>query len=139
MTRIDFHSNVSNKLNYVCRLVHKAYVAQARAIILTPNPETLTTLNKALWTFTELEFIPHVTIDDPLAAQTPIVLATPNTTEFPHHEVLINLTPDSPADFAQFERVIEIISKEEQDVIAGRERYKFYKQRGYPLQHFVRQ
>lgn len=139
MTRIDFHSNVSNKLNYACRLAYKAYTAQSQVIILTPDEQVLEMLNKALWTMTELDFIPHARADDPIAAHTPILLANKEQKDFPHHQILINLSNESMTEFAQFERVIEIVSKEEQDIVAGRERYKFYKQRGYPLNHYVRQ
>lgn len=139
MTRIDFHSNVSNKLGYACRLAYKAYSTQCQVVILTPDETALDALDKTLWTMTELDFIPHARVNDPIAAQSPIVLADQRATAFPHHQILINLTQNSLADFAQFERVIEIVSKEEQDIAAGRERYKFYKQRGYPLNHYIRQ
>lgn len=139
MTRIDFHSNVSNKLSYVCRLVYKAYTAQSQVVILLPDEAAIEALDKTLWTLTELDFIPHARLSDPVAAQSPIVLATKHQNQFPHHQILINLSNDSLNDFAQFERVIEIVSKEEQDILAGRERYKFYKQRGYPLNHYIRQ
>jgi DNA polymerase-3 subunit chi len=43
----------------------------------------------------------------------------------------------TPAHFARFERMFEVISADETDKLAGRERYRFYQQRGYPLTHFV--
>ncbi len=137
MTRIDFHSNVSNKIAYACRLAHKAYSSQNRIVIVANDPD-LTMLDRMLWTFTELDFLPHVTADNPLAAQTPIVLAKSNNTSLPHNQVLINLSADTPAHFASFERVIEIISTIDTEIAAGRSRYSFYKERGYALNHFVR-
>jgi DNA polymerase-3 subunit chi len=137
MTRIDFHSNVSDKIAYACRLAHKAYSANNRIVIIAGNNE-LAALDRMLWTFSELDFLPHVTADNPLAAQTPIVLAGNDTTTLPHHDVLINLSTDTPAQFASFERVIEIISTVDTEVAAGRSRYSFYKERGYALNHFVR-
>jgi DNA polymerase-3 subunit chi len=137
MTRIDFHSNVTNKLSYVCRLVQKAYAAKNR-VVITANEADLTALNRQLWTFSELAFLPHVSHDDPLAAQTPIILANSQATNLPHHDVLINLADTTPAEFASFERLIEIISTVDAEKAAGRVRYSFYKERGYPLNHFVR-
>lgn len=137
MTRIDFHSNVSNKIAYACRLAHKAYTAKNHIVIVT-NAAELATLDRMLWTFSELDFLPHVTADNPLAAQTPIVLAKSDTAALPHHQVLINLSADTPAQFASFERVIEIISTVDTEISAGRARYSFYKERGYSLNHFVR-
>ncbi len=137
MTRIDFHSNVPDKISYACRLARKARAAKCKIVMLTADRDQLATLDDALWTFSDLDFLPHVTADNPLAAQTPVVLADSDAAELPHHQILINLSSAAPAHFARFERMFEIISPDEADTLAGRERYRFYKERGYPLTHFV--
>lgn len=137
MTRIDFHSNVPDKIAYACRLVRKARAADCRVVLLAAGRAELAALDQALWTFSELDFLPHVTSDDPLAARTPIVLTDSDQAELPHHQILVNLTPAAPAHFARFERMFEIISSDEADKAAGRERYRLYQQRGYPLTHYV--
>ncbi len=150
MTRIDFHTNIADKFLYTCRLVRKALsvgastsattsVAKNKIIILVSNSDDLLKLDQMLWTFSEQDFLPHVKASDPLAAQTPIILATASdaTTALPHHQMLINLSGDTPADFARFERVFEIVTQDEIDKINSRERYRFYQQGGYPLTHFV--
>jgi DNA polymerase III subunit chi len=137
MTRIDFHSNVPDKIAYSCRLARKARAANCRVVLLTHDRADLMKLDQALWTFSELEFLPHVPADDPLAAQTPIVLTDRDDGELPHHHILINLSARTPAHFARFERMFEIVASDEADKAAGRERYSFYKQRGYPLTHHV--
>lgn len=136
MTRIDFHTNVPNKIHYACRLVRKARAADCRIVLLSSAQE-LASLDQALWTFSEADFLPHVLADDALAPHTPIVLARDDQAELPHHQVLINLSGATPAHFARFERMIEIVSTDDADRAAGRERYRFYQQRGYPLTHFV--
>jgi DNA polymerase-3 subunit chi len=50
--------------------------------------------------------------------------------------VLINLTDQQPLFFSQFERVAEIIDDNAPVKQAGRERFQFYKQRGYELDTF---
>ncbi|MGV3740983.1 MAG: DNA polymerase III subunit chi [Burkholderiaceae bacterium] len=137
MTRIDFHSNVPDKIAYACRLVRKARAANCTAVIVGSDQGQLAALDEALWTFSDQDFLPHVMADDPLAAQTPVILATSDRQEFPHYQVLINLAPGTPAQFARFERMLEIVSSDAEDKLAGRERYRFYQQRGYPLTHFV--
>ena len=97
----------------------------------------MTELDEQLWTFSEHDFLPHVMLHDPLAAQTPILLTTEDEMESPHHQILINLSDTPPGHFARFERMFEVISSDEADKLAGRERYRFYQQRGYPLTHFV--
>jgi DNA polymerase-3 subunit chi len=137
MTRIDFHSDVPDKISYTCRLVRKARAANCRLVLLTRDSADLAALDQALWTFSELDFLPHATVDDELAPRTPVVLTDSDTADVPHHEILVNLSGNTPAHFARFERMIEIVSAEEADKTAGRERYRFYQQRGYQLKHFV--
>jgi DNA polymerase-3 subunit chi len=137
MTRIDFHSDVPDKIAYTCRLVRKAHAAKCRIVLLARDQPELTALDQALWTFSELDFLPHAMAGDELAPGTPIILTDSDTADVPHHEVLINLSGNTPAHFARFERMLEVVSSDHADTVAGRERYRFYKQRGYPLNHFV--
>jgi DNA polymerase III subunit chi len=137
MTRIDFHSNIPDKIAYACRLVRKARAANCKIVMLAEDGSQLAALDEALWTFSDLDFLPHVTAGSPLAAQTPVILSDSDAAELPHHEILINLSSAMPVHFARFERMFEIISSDETDRLAGRERYRFYKERGYPLTHFV--
>jgi DNA polymerase-3 subunit chi len=136
MTRIDFHSNVPDKIAYACRLIRKARAANCNVVVLTGVPQ-LQTLDEALWTFSEDAFLPHVTAGDALAAQTPIILTASEDAELPHHQILINLTDATPRHFARFERMFEVICEDEADKAAGRARYRFYQQRGYALTHVV--
>lgn len=136
MTRIDFHSNVPDKIGYACRLIRKARAANCQVVVLA-SAQHAAHLDAALWSFSELDFLPHVMADDALAASTPVILTDNDTTELPHHQILINLTGSTPAHFARFERLFEVISSDDDDKLAGRERYRFYQQRGYPLTHFV--
>ena len=48
-------------------------------------------------------------------------------------EVLINLDSDVPLFFSRFERVAEILDQDPQTRQKGRERYRFYRDRGYDL------
>lgn len=137
MTRIDFYSNVPDRFAYACRLVRKARAAQCRIVLLGRDRSELAQLDQLLWTFSEQDFLPHVHAGDPLAAQTPVILTDSETVVLPHHHVLINLSGDIPEHFARFERMIEIISSDETDRTAGRNRYRFYKENGYPLSHFI--
>lgn len=140
MTRVDFHSNIPDKIAYTCRLIRKARKANCRVVVLA-DAEQLPALDAALWTFSDFEFIAHVKSDDALAAQTPVILADNEAdnaaSPLPHHDVLINLTRQPPTMFARFERLFEIVSTDANDVASGRDRYRFYQQRGYPLTHSV--
>ena len=137
MTRVDFHSNVPDKFAYACRLIRKARGAKLQVVVFLQNDAQLKAFDTALWTFSEQDFLPHAVAGDALASQTPIILTDDVTQELPHHQVLINLSSQTPEYFARFERLFEVISSNEEDLVAGRERYKSYKERGYPLTHFV--
>ena len=52
----------------------------------------------------------------------------------PHITVLINMASDVPLFFSHFERVAEIIDQSPTQKQIGRERYRFYRDRGYDLQ-----
>ncbi|ELX10453.1 DNA polymerase III chi subunit HolC [Janthinobacterium sp. HH01] len=137
MTRIDFHTNVPDKIAYACRLVRKASAANTRVVLMADDEAQLAELNTAMWTFSPVDFLPHVLAGDALAAHTPIILIDNDEAELPHKELLINLSRRAPSGVAQFERMIEVISSDEDDAAAGRKRYVAYKQQDYPLTHFV--
>ncbi|MES2932160.1 MAG: DNA polymerase III subunit chi [Pseudomonadota bacterium] len=139
MTRIDFHSNVPDKIAYACRLVRKARARSSdmRIVLLAEPEQPLLALDRALWTFSDIDFLPHVMADDPLAGQTPVLLTADDNAELQHHQILINLSNTVPQFFARFERMFELVSSDIADTAAGRQRYGHYKQRGYPLTHFV--
>ncbi|MFM0724952.1 DNA polymerase III subunit chi [Paraburkholderia strydomiana] len=134
MTRIDFHSNVGDSLLYACRLLRKAYQAGQPTIVLA-EPARLRALDEQLWTFSPLDFVPHCMAGTPLAAQTPIVLTT-SLDDVPHHQILLNLGATVPAQFARFERLLEVVGNAHEELVAGRERYRFYRDRGYALNNY---
>jgi DNA polymerase III subunit chi len=134
MTRIDFHTHVDQPVAHTCKVLRKARAAGNQCVVYCSRESTLDALDKLLWTFSPLDFLPHVYAHDPLAEHTPIVL-TAKVADTAHHDVLINLDEVSPTFFSRFERVIEVVALDENAAAAGRMRYKFYKERGYELTH----
>ena len=132
MTRIDFHTNVGDPLAYACRLARKAYLS-GKPLVVLAEPQRLAAFDEQLWTFQPLEFVPHCMAKSPLANDTPVVL-TSNLDEAPHHHVLVNLGAPVSAQFARFERLVEIVGNDGDELAAGRERYRFYRDRGYAIE-----
>jgi len=60
MSRVDFHSNVPDKLAYACRLARKAYMAGNKVVVLAADSAQLDALNSAMWTISATDFLPHV-------------------------------------------------------------------------------
>ncbi|HZX28033.1 MAG TPA: DNA polymerase III subunit chi, partial [Telluria sp.] len=83
MTRIDFHTNIPDKLAYACRLARKAYAAKGKLVLLAEDAAQAQVLNEALWTFSDTDFLPHVPAGDALAAQTPIIVTADEEAELP--------------------------------------------------------
>ena len=137
MTRIDFHTNIEDKVAYTCRLARKAYGARGKLVVLADNAAQAAALNSGLWTVGETDFLPHAMAGDALAVQSPIIITDSLDGQLPHYDMLVNLTQATPPQFERFQRVFEIISTDAMDAAAGRKRYLAYKQQSYPLTHFV--
>lgn len=135
MTKVDFYTGSKDKLRTACQLSHKAMQNGVRTVISTPDAATRDALDKLLWHYPATAFIPHCSSDTEEAALMPVIL-NHGSEKFPHHDLLISLHSECVPFFSRFERVIEIISHDEEDSRMGRERYKFYKDRGYELRHF---
>ncbi len=134
MTKVDFYTGSEDKLRTACQLSHKAMQNGVRVVLSAPDEATADALDKLLWQFPATAFIPHCRGDDAEAGEMPVVLNS-GSERFPHHDLLISLHDECVPFFSRFERVIEIVSADEEDSRLGRERYKFYKDRGYELSH----
>jgi DNA polymerase-3 subunit chi len=69
-----------------------------------------------------------------LAQETPIVLAS-GLENLVSDECLLNLSDEIPPGFSRFQSLVEIVSVDDQDRLPGRERFRFYRERGYPLRN----
>jgi len=132
VTRIDFYHYADDKLRFACRLAAKAYDQSTRLVVYTPDTHVLGEFDRALWTFQSTRFVPHAFAGTAVAAETPVILASSGES-LPHHDVLLNLAPEWPPFFASFERLLEIVAVDEDDKARARERYAFYRKRGYDI------
>lgn len=137
MTQILFYSGSNDKLQTTCRLCAKAVQQKKKVLVYTPEISTLDQLDGLLWTFSPTSFIPHCSIleDDQLVNATPVILCNQIQVNSPF-DVLINLHNQSPHLIDQFMRLIEIAGTSHEDKLAARERYRFYKNAGYEIQHY---
>lgn len=135
MTKVDFYTGSEDKLRTACQLSHKAMQNGMRVLLYTPDAASTETLDKLLWQYPSISFIPHCRSDDAAAGEMPVVVDH-EAHQLPHSEVLISLHPECPPFFTRFERVIEIVGADETDVRQGRERFGYYRDRGYEMRHF---
>jgi len=132
MTRIDFYHGVGDKLRFACRLAGKAVGQQLRVLIFAPDAALAKAIDQLLWTWPATGFLPHCKVRDPLAAETPVLIAGDDST-LPHDGVLINLHSEQPPFFSRFQRLIEIVGSDDADLEPARRRFRFYRDRGYEI------
>jgi DNA polymerase III subunit chi len=136
MSRIDFHFNAEHRLHYACRVTRKVRAAGKSMVVYAHDADRLAQFDAALWTFSALDFLPHVYVDSPLAPQTPVLL-TLDASRAPAMDVFLTLDDEPPPElealFARYPRVIEVVSREEMDRARARERYRLYKTHGHEV------
>jgi DNA polymerase-3 subunit chi len=117
--------------------VRKAYLSGQPLIVLA-EPERLKRFDEQLWTFQPLEFVPHCRADSALASDTPVLLteSLESLGQDLQQQILLNLGATVPQQFARFERLLEVVGNEEHELVAGRDRYRFYRDRGYVLNNY---
>ncbi|MBA2690008.1 MAG: DNA polymerase III subunit chi [Burkholderiales bacterium] len=133
MTQVDFYLNVDDKLLFACRITAQAVAKKLPVLIYTAGAGEAAAVDGLLWSTQPLNFIPHCAPADRLAPETPVIIAH-QPHDFHHQQVLVNLQVEWPPFFSRFERLVEIVSNDEADKAAARTRWKFYKDRGYPVQ-----
>jgi DNA polymerase III subunit chi len=130
MTGIDFYFNAEDRLQVACRLAGKAIKQGQRMLIYAPDPESAARIDKLLWTWPAIGFVPHCAVHSPLAAETPVLIAAGEDTPA-GCELMLNLGADCPPHFERFARLLEVVDTQDRD--AGRGRYRFYRDRGYRI------
>ncbi|MDH3760302.1 MAG: DNA polymerase III subunit chi [Gammaproteobacteria bacterium] len=134
MTRIDFYQLNPDRHRYeqvVCQLCQKAYDSSQLTLLLTRDSQQSQHLDHRLWTFRDDSFLPHDCEQD-TSTLTPILIHD-NPDPRGDRQLLINLSPEVPPYFAQFERVIELVTEDNKQ--QARAHYSYYKERGYHLNH----
>lgn len=133
MTAVAFHFNAPNKLAYACRLLRKA-VGSGSRVVVTAEPADLKQLDTLLWTFSQLDFVPHAlqSGEAGVVAASPVILSE-SVANAPHQQVLLNLGPQVPEGFERFERLIEVVSLDEGDRQLARSRWKHYADLGFTM------
>lgn len=140
MTSIDFHFNTPNRLEYACRLTRKILNAgQAQSetplVVYCSNRTRLDEFDDLLWSLWPEEFIPHAHVALPEAADSPIVLMDEDI-KIHSHTLLLNLDDEPPPFFSRFVRLFEVVSSEDDDKQKARQRFAFYRDRGYAINNY---
>ncbi|MDY7218979.1 DNA polymerase III subunit chi [Denitrificimonas sp. JX-1] len=130
--RVEFYvlptTQTADRLNAACRLAHKAWHAGFTTFIRCADTKQQAQLDEMLWTFRRPSFIPHALYSDHCHA--PVILAID---ERPQHTpcVLINLHPKISSHLDCFNRVIEIVNQDPEQLNISRHNFVNYRKQGY--------
>ncbi|HJO35176.1 MAG: DNA polymerase III subunit chi [Pseudomonadota bacterium] len=136
MTRVSFYvlqPAAAERPPAACRIVEKAYRLGKGIYVHLPSPAALAHFDDLLWTFRQGSFVPHLPAanDD---GRVPVLLGSQARPQPRVSDVLVNLADEVPGFFGQFDRLIEIVGGEEEARTQARERFRFYRDRGYALE-----
>lgn len=117
---------------FACRLTEKAHAEGHRVFIHVNDDTQSQAMNELLWTFRQGSFVPHAALDTLSADDnlTPVVIGA-GQPPAGFDDVLINLGGEVGSFFSRFARHNEVVAPSERD--SARERYRFFKDRGYAL------
>lgn len=134
MTQIFFYHNAANRITKTAALIGKACAQKKSLLVYAPDTEIAAALDRQLWGQPPTSFVPHVAADSPLAAETPVLIAS-TLESVAHDERLFNLSNEVPPGFSRFTSLIEIVGQGEEERADGRQRARFYKDRGYAVRY----
>lgn len=134
MQKVDFYILSSTqpqaRLEFSVKLAEQLYRKQLRIHLTAGDDAQLKLLDERLWTARDVSFIPHE-VSTELIANCPVTLSMGELNS--EVDILLNLGNSVPACLSQAQRIVEVINKQDEHVDAGRERYRFYKDGGYPI------
>ncbi len=138
MTRITFYLGADESARarhlLACRIAEKAWRTGHEVYIHTASPDVTSEMDELLWTFRDGAFVPHVlagTDDDPARV---VIGHDPEQPGSREHDVAINLSDEVPVFFGRFHRLAEVVAGDPEQRRLARERYRFYRDRGYSLE-----
>ncbi|WP_455199493.1 DNA polymerase III subunit chi [Kaarinaea lacus] len=133
MTKVDFYILKSGSPEHTaCKLAEKAFLLGHRIYLHTESDSQARQLDEMLWTFRAGSFIPHQRYEQADEKASPVLVGNHESPEI-DCDVLINLANDVPLFFSRFDRVAEVIGGDDAAKASGRERFRFYRDRGYSL------
>ena len=137
MARIDFAFGATEKIAQACQTTLKQYLAGHRLLVYCSDALRLKAFDTKLWAVEPTAFVPHVMASDPLSEHTPVWLVSSDLEQAlaraPAEAWLLNLDEHCPPTLGRTARVLEIVSDDEEDKTAARQRWAHYKANGHDL------
>jgi DNA polymerase-3 subunit chi len=139
VTQVDFYISDSDsndaRLKLACKIVDKAFELDHHVFVHASTDDEARQLDELLWTFSQGSFIPHRIVREPVTEppREPVLIGMTEPPAAGRWDVLVNLAPQVPEFFSRYERVAEVVDANAERRERSRERYRFYRDRGYKL------
>jgi DNA polymerase-3 subunit chi len=140
VTQVDFYILESDsddaRLKLACTIADEAMQQNQHVFIHSTSEAQARKLDELLWTFSQGSFIPHRIVQHELPAPPiePVVIGLGQPPSGDRWDVMINLAAEVPEFFSRYQRVAELVDGNPARREQSRERYRFYRDRGYQLQ-----
>ena len=113
---------------FVCKLLNTIYKKQRKSVVRLGSADEVNRFNRQLWAWKSTAFLPHA-IEQHYPAPIQLFSEIPKVSNL-DKDVLINLHPEFPEFFGDYQRTIEVLDQSAYLLQMGRERWKAYRQNG---------
>ena len=137
MATIQFYHLTNSPLESALpRLLEKAYEQGFRIHVKVADVGMMAALDKSLWTYSPLAFLPHASDTDLKPEAHPILLST--TLENQNNAKVLCITDDTLVDAdAAYEKIIDMFNGQDAEALAAaRLRWKHYQGQGRETTYF---
>lgn len=133
MAEVDFYVLAGDRSpdpqQFVCRLLDTVHRRGGEVHVHVADEAAAHALDARLWSFNAGSFVPHRLVG--ATGRAPVWIGWQPPAQ--PGEVLLNLSDEVPHFFSGFRRVLELVPSDPPGRERARTRYRFYRERGYPL------
>ena len=130
-SRIHFYNiqDTSSSIKSICKIINKYYKEGYKIVVMSDNDDVIHSLDKDLWTFEQLSFVPHCMISNPDPECNVVLVSNEhigNKEYLKDFDVIMNLSDDL-CDIQYDNKIyLEIVTSNAKQKEKAREKYKYY-------------
>ena len=121
--------NTSNSTKSICQILNKYYKKGYKIAVISDNDEIILSLDKDLWTFEQISFVPHCLINNPDPDCNIVLISKDQLADSSYlrdFDVIMNLSDDL-CDLKHENKIyLEIVTSNDKQKDRAREKYKYY-------------
>ena len=134
--QIDFYildiSGRQQALRFACQLLEKVSDTAEKIYVHTDSSQEAQQIDELMWIYRDDSFLPHQLYSE--NDETPPAIQIGHG-DIPasQQNILLNLSKQVPANFQQFQHIIEIVFADPSMQQFGRDRYRYYRDQGHDI------